>query len=60
MYEREHENLGNIDHLMEKKKTLNDTMRTNRIKLSDLKVFWKSTTLFCHAEMKAYGSTTRA
>ncbi|KAF8500946.1 P-loop containing nucleoside triphosphate hydrolase protein [Russula emetica] len=37
IYEREHENLGNIDHLMEKKKTLSDTMRTNRNKLSNLK-----------------------
>ncbi|KAH9990809.1 P-loop containing nucleoside triphosphate hydrolase protein [Russula vinacea] len=35
--EREHENLGNIDHLIEKKKTLSDTLRTNRTKLSNLK-----------------------
>jgi structural maintenance of chromosomes protein 6 len=50
LYEREHENLGNIDHLMEKKKTLSETLRTNRNKLSNLKVFRKSTTLLCHAE----------
>jgi hypothetical protein len=38
-YEREHENLGNIDHLHEKKKDLNETIRTNRANISKLKVF---------------------
>jgi hypothetical protein len=38
MHEREHENLGNIDHLIEKKKALSDIMRANRTKLNDLKV----------------------
>ncbi|KAI0304378.1 P-loop containing nucleoside triphosphate hydrolase protein [Multifurca ochricompacta] len=37
VHEREHENLGNIDHLIEKKRTLGETMRANRAKLSDLK-----------------------
>ncbi|KAH8998535.1 P-loop containing nucleoside triphosphate hydrolase protein [Lactarius akahatsu] len=36
-YDREHENLGNIDHLHERKKDLTETMRTNRTKLSELK-----------------------
>ncbi|KAN0139913.1 P-loop containing nucleoside triphosphate hydrolase protein [Lactarius tabidus] len=36
-YEREHENLGNIDHLIERKKELNETMRGNRTKISKLK-----------------------
>lgn len=49
-YEREHENLGNIDHLMEKKKALSDTMRSNRTKLSGLKVFRKSTMLLSRVE----------
>ena len=56
MYEREHENLGNIDHLMEKKKTLNDAMRENRNKLSNLKVF--RSRLRCYVILKAYGDTS--
>ncbi|KAI9443259.1 P-loop containing nucleoside triphosphate hydrolase protein [Lactarius indigo] len=36
-YDREHENLGNIDHLHERKKDLTETMRANRTKLSELK-----------------------
>jgi len=60
-YEREHENLGNIDHLMEKKKTLSDAMRENRAKLSGLKVFQRLTTWSCCA-LKACDniSTTNA
>jgi hypothetical protein len=56
MYEREHENLGNIDHLMEKKKTLGDTLRVNRTKLSNLKVF--PSRLCCYVMLKAYGDTS--
>jgi hypothetical protein len=37
-YEREHENLGNISHLHDKKKELNETMRTNRADISKLNV----------------------
>ncbi|KAI0300233.1 P-loop containing nucleoside triphosphate hydrolase protein [Russula brevipes] len=36
-YEGEHETLGNIDHLMEKKKTTNESLRANKTKLSNLK-----------------------
>ncbi|KAI9465450.1 P-loop containing nucleoside triphosphate hydrolase protein [Lactarius psammicola] len=36
-HEREHENLGNIDHLHDRKKDLADMMRANRTKLSELK-----------------------
>ena len=38
-YEREHENLGNIDHLIDRKKELSETMRANRANISKLKVF---------------------
>lgn len=36
-YEREHENLGNINHLIDRKKELSETMRGNRTKISKLK-----------------------
>jgi hypothetical protein len=45
-YEREHENLGNIDHLIERKKELNETMRGNRTKISKLKVFQDPSTSY--------------
>ena len=38
-HEREHENLGNIDHLIDRKKELSETMRANRANISKLKVF---------------------
>ncbi|KAI0269879.1 P-loop containing nucleoside triphosphate hydrolase protein [Gloeopeniophorella convolvens] len=37
MYEREHENLGNIEHLVQRRKELNEAMRGNRTRLSDLR-----------------------
>lgn len=51
-YEGEHENLGNIDHLMEKKKTTNESLRANKTKLSNLKVSQESAMLLCRAEMR--------
>jgi hypothetical protein len=42
MHEREHENLGNINHLIDKKKALSETIRVNKTKLNELKVIWDS------------------
>lgn len=49
-YEREHENLGNIDHLVEKKKDLSETMRANRSQLNKLKACRDSSTFLCRTE----------
>lgn len=47
-YEAEHQELGEIDHLTEKKEDLQAKMKVNKAKLTDIKVdYIASSLIFC-------------